>query len=165
MLIWSVPRSVNRSARLGAVALLVALARAAAAEEAPAVAAAARAAGISVKEDGARWESGYGEKFFQVVGTISNGSPQIFAAIRVRTELLGEGGKVVAAFDSWNARAEALGDLRGEEARTELAKLAPGPIAPGTSDRFRATFLEDETAKFTGHRVRVVDVLPPAKGK
>ena len=154
----------SRAARWFAFVVIVvssALAGRAGAADAPAVAGTPVPAGISVKEDGARWESGYGEKFFQVVGTVSNGSQQTFGAILIRTELLDDGGKVVASVDSWNARAEALGDLSGDAARAELATLSPGPIAPGTSDRFRGTFLEDETPKFTSHRVRVVNVLPP----
>ena len=177
-MISSVPCSAGCLRRLAAVVLLLVLTHVAAAQDAakdaakdaaqdaakdaPSVAATSVPAGVSVAVDSARWESGYGEKFFQVVGTVKNDSSQTAGAIRVRTELLDDAGKVVATFDSWNARAEALGDLNGDAARAELAKLAPGPVAPGTSDRFRATFLEDETPKFTGHRVRIVNVLPPA---
>lgn len=114
---------------------------------------------VVVVEDGARWESAYGERFFQVVGTVTNRSGRPVGAARVRTELLDGEGKVVASFDGWNGRAEALGDLAGDAARRELAALAPEPIAAGGSDRFRATFLADETPEFEGHRVRVVDVL------
>lgn len=116
---------------------------------------------IEVKEDGARWENGYGEKFFQVIGTVTNRSAAPVGAVRIRVELLDESGKVVATFDAWNARAEALGDLEGEAARAELGELAPGPIAPGESDRFRSTFLADETPPFSAHRARVITVLPP----
>lgn len=144
--------------RLAAVACLLGVAFAARAADTPADA----SVGVTVKEDSARWESGYGEKFFQVVGTVTNGSPAAVGAVRIRTELLGEDGKVVAHFDGWNARAEALGDLSDAAARDELAKLAPGPLAPGTSDRFRATFLADETPPFKSHRVRVAAVLPPS---
>lgn len=165
-----VPLDVARWGRVAAVVVLLAVPGGAAAEqEAPPAAATAAAAtgtpipaGITVKEDSARWESGYGDKFYQVVGTVKNDSPDTVGAILVRTELLDDSGKVVATFDGWNARAEALGDLTGAAARAELANLAPGPIAPGTSDRFRATFIEDETPKFTKHRVRIVNVLPPA---
>jgi hypothetical protein len=45
---------------------------------------------------------------------------------------------------------------------TARSSLAPGPLAPGESDRFRSTFLADETPAFDAHRVRVVAVLPPA---
>ncbi|MBY0276284.1 FxLYD domain-containing protein [Candidatus Binatia bacterium] len=129
---------------------------------AAAAGAAPAADAIEIKEDGARWENGYGEKFFQVVGTVTNRSAAPVGAVRVRVELLDESGKVVATFDGWNARAEALGDLEGDAARAELGELAPGPIAPGASDRFRSTFLADETPPFTARRVRVITVLPPA---
>lgn len=117
---------------------------------------------ITFKEDGARWEDAYGEKFYQVVGVLTNVGKSPVGAVRVRVELLDESGKVVASFEGWNARAEALGDLDAEAARAELAELTPGPIAPGESDRFRSTFLADETPKFASHRVRVLTVLPPA---
>lgn len=117
---------------------------------------------IRLAEDGARWENGYGEKFFQVVGTVTNDGKSPVGAVRIRVELLDESGEVVAKFDGWNGRAEALGDLDDAAARAELAELSPGPIAPGESDRFRSTFLADETPKFASHRVRVLTVLPPA---
>jgi hypothetical protein len=125
------------------------------------VAPVAPSAGITLREDGARWESGYGEKFFQVVGTVTNGGSVPVSAVRVRTELLDGSGKVVAAFDGWNARAEALGDLGLDAARAELPNMRPDPIPPGESDRFRATFLADETPAFSAHRARVDGVLPP----
>lgn len=136
---------------------------AAAGAASPAPAADAAAIGtIRLAEDGARWENGYGEKFYQVVGTVTNDGKSPVGAVRIRVELLDESGKVVATFDGWNGRAEALGDLDDAAARAELAELAPGPIAPGESDRFRSTFLADETPKFASHRVRVLTVLPPA---
>lgn len=137
----------------------------AAAAPAPAAATASGGAAtdaIRVKEDGARWENAYGERFFQVVGTVTNAGGLPVGAVRVRVELLHASGRVVKSFDAWNARAEALGDLDDAAAGEMLAELGPGPIAPGESDRFRSTFLADETPAFDSHRVRVVAVLPPA---
>jgi hypothetical protein len=142
--------------------LLLAVPGSAAAEEAASPAPSRIPAGITLVEDGARWESAYGDRFYQVVGTVENRSPSAVGAVRIRTELLDGAGKVVATFEGWNARAEALGDLGDAAARAELAKLAPDPIEPGKTDRFRATFVEDETPKFEKHRVQVVNVLPPA---
>jgi len=156
----SSPR-VLAALRLAAVALALGAAADADAGEAPARPAEVPA-GVVAKEDTARWESGYGEKFFQVVGTVTNGSSGTLGAVLVRTELLDDDGKVVAHVDAWNARAEALGDLGDAAARAELAKLTPSPLEPGTSDRFRATFLADETPPFKSHRVRVAAVLPPS---
>jgi len=156
------PRRGAVFAVVGALLVLLACSPSACAETAPTPSAAEVPAGVTVKEDGARWESGYGEKFFQVVGTVTNGSAGPLGAVRVRTELLDASGKVVATFDAWNARAEALGDLSDDAARAELAVLAPGPLERDTSDRFRATFLADETPPFAAHRVRVVTVLPPS---
>lgn len=117
---------------------------------------------IRITEDGARWENAYGEKFFQVVGSLTNGGTAPVGAVRVRVELLDASGAVVETFEGWNARAEALGDLDDGAAREQLRELAPSAIAPGESDRFRSTFLADETPEFRSHRVRVVAVLPPA---
>ena len=126
------------------------------------VAAAVAGAGdIRISEDGARWENAYGEKFFQVVGSVTNGGTAPVGAVRVRVELLDAAGAVVGAYEGWNGRAEALGDLEGAAARARLAELLPAPIAPGESDRFRSTFLADETPDFRSHRVRVLAVLPP----
>lgn len=116
---------------------------------------------IRISEDGARWENAYGEKFFQVVGSVTNGGAAPVGAVRVRVELLDTAGAVVAAYEGWNGRAEALGDLEGAAARAKLAELLPAPIAPGESDRFRSTFLGEETPDFRSHRMRVLAVLPP----
>jgi len=116
--------------------------------------------GVALQVDSARWESGYGERFFQVVGTAKNVSQKPVGAVRIRTELLDAGGKVVATFDGWNGRAEALADLAGDAARAVLVARSVAPIDAGASDRFRATFLADETPAFASQRVRVLDVLP-----
>ncbi|MEW6270969.1 MAG: FxLYD domain-containing protein [Thermodesulfobacteriota bacterium] len=149
-----------------ALALTLAAASASAGRAAePAPASSAGAGAVEARIDTARWESGYGERFFQVVGTVSNRSSRPVAAVRLRCELLDEAGAVVASFDGWNGRAEALGELRGAAAQAQLAKLAPQAIALGATDRFRATFLADETPKFASQRVQVVEVLPAPEVK
>lgn len=115
---------------------------------------------VELEVDSARWESGYGVKFFQVVGTVKNRSEKPVGAVRIRTELLDAKNEVVAGFDGWNGRAEALGELTGEASSAALTEHEVTPIPAGGTDRFRATFLADETPEFASQRVRVVKVLP-----
>jgi hypothetical protein len=117
-------------------------------------------ADVTLKEDTAKWESGYGAKFFQVVGTLTNKGSRPIGAALVRVELLDEKGAVVAHADAWNAAAEQLGDLSGEAAQAKLKTLGAKPVAPGASDRFRVSFLEEETPKFKAHRSQVLATLP-----
>ncbi len=115
---------------------------------------------VDVQVDSARWESGYGVKFFQVVGTVKNRSEKPVGAVRVRTELLDAANEVVAGFDGWNGGAEALTEVEGEVSAATLTEHEVKPIPAGGTDRFRATFLADETPAFESQRVRVVNVLP-----
>ena len=160
-LLWATGPSSHAAFAEDAGAPAPAASAAAPAPAATAVAARVALEAIRVKEDGARWENAYGEKFFQVVGTVTNGGSAPVGAVRIRVELLGASGEVVKTFDGWNVRAEALGDLDDTAAAEELAELEPGPIDPGDSDHFRSTFLADETPAFVSHRARVVSVLPP----
>jgi len=115
---------------------------------------------VSAKIDTAQWESGYGVKFFNVVGTVTNSSPKPLGAVQVRVELLDGSGKVVKSTEMWNASAEGLADATGDRAAQKLKELHPKPLAPGASDKFRASFLEDETPKFDKQQVSVVATLP-----
>lgn len=144
-----------------ALALLAAAALAGAPAHAGDVAAgAAPSSTVDLKEDSAKWESGYGVKFFQVVGSATNRGGAALGAVLIHTELLDDAGKVVAQTDCWNGAAEGLADLRGDAAKQKLASDKPKPIAPGASDKWRCTFIEEDVPKFSGHRTRVASTLP-----
>jgi hypothetical protein len=110
--------------------------------------------------ESARWENGYGVKFYNVVGSVANQSQKPLGAVRVRIELLGADGKVVKSADAWNASAEQLADASGDAARKKLGEIHAKPIAPGGQDKFRMSFLEDETPKFEKQQAHVVATLP-----
>jgi len=121
---------------------------------------AAAADGATATIESARWENGYGVKFFNVVGRVTNQSQQPLGAVQVRIELVGADGKVVKSADAWNASAEQLADASGDAARKKLGEIHAKPIVPGGQDRFRMSFLEDETPKFDKQQARVVATLP-----
>jgi hypothetical protein len=112
--------------------------------------------GARVLEHRGRWESGYGVQFYNVVGRLRNTSGHPVRWVSLRVEALDEGGKVVAATAAYNESAEALSvpDVKPEEI---LATGRVKPLAAGAEDRFRASFLKDETPPFKDHRVTVVE--------
>ncbi|HZR83545.1 MAG TPA: FxLYD domain-containing protein [Candidatus Binatia bacterium] len=149
--------------RRRAVAVAVAVAVACALLAPPASPAGAEAGAPPAPElaiESAKWESGYGAKFFQVVGHVTNRSGEAIGAVKIQTELVDANGKVVAQTDCWNGRAEALADLTGPEARAKLASAKLEPIAPGGSDKWRCTILDEDAPPFESHRARVAETLP-----
>jgi len=110
---------------------------------------------VSVSGESGKWESGYGAKFYNVVGTLKNTGTTPLQYVQLRVELLDAGGKVVASNETYNEGAEAL-TAPGADAAA-LAKAGKvKPLAAGASERFRTSFLEEETPKFESHRVVVV---------
>jgi hypothetical protein len=120
---------------------------------APAVAA---DVGAKVLEHKGRWESGYGAKFYNVVGRLQNTSGHPLRWVKLRVDALDEHGKVVASTETYNESAEALAvpDLDPKEL---LASGKVKPLATGAEERFRASFLDDETPPFKDYRVTVVE--------
>jgi hypothetical protein len=112
-----------------------------------------------VLEDAGKWESGYGAKFYNVVGRLKNTSDHPLQFVKLRIEVLDDAGKVVASTDAWNESAEGLGVPDVPQAEI-LAKLKPIPA--GATERFRGSFLEEETPPFKSYRVLVVET-PAAK--
>jgi hypothetical protein len=108
-----------------------------------------------------RWESGYGAKFYNVVGRLKNTSGHGLRYVKLRIDALDGGGKVVASTATYNESAEALAvpDLSPKEL---LASGKVKPLAAGAEERFRASFLEDETPPFKDYRVTVTET-PAAK--
>ena len=115
---------------------------------------------VTVKVDTAKWESGYGARFFQVVGSVANEGGTPVGAVLIRTDLLDAKGAVVAHADCWNGSAESLGAADAGAARAQLGAAKLKPIPPGGSDRWRCTFLDEDTPAFDSHRVSTVAVLP-----
>jgi hypothetical protein len=121
-----------------------------------AAAAIADARGAQVMEHHGRWESGYGAKFYNVVGRLKNTSGHDLRYVRLRIEALDEGGKVVASTDTYNESAEALA-VPDSSPKELLASGKVKPLAAGAEERFRASFLEDETPPFKDYRVTVTE--------
>lgn len=109
-----------------------------------------------VLEHHGRWESGYGAKFYNVVGRLQNTSGHAVRWVKLRIDALDERGKVVASTETYNESAEALAvpDVKRDEL---LAKGKVKPLGAGAEERFRASFLEDETPAFKDYRVTVVE--------
>ena len=128
---------------------------------APALARAADASGAQVLEHKGRWESGYGAKFYNVVGRLQNTSGHALRWVKLRIDAVDEHGKVVASTDTYNESAEALGvpDVKADDL---LASGKVKPLAAGAEERFRGSFLDEETPPFKDYRVTVVET-PPAK--
>ena len=114
------------------------------------------AAGAEVLEHHGKWESGYGARFYNVVGRLRNTSGHDLRYVKLRVEAIDDKGKVVASTDTYNESAEALAvpDLDPKEL---LAKGKVKALPAGAEERFRASFLDDETPPFKDYRVRVVE--------
>jgi hypothetical protein len=137
--------------RAGVAALLALLAAA------PAQAAEPQA---RILEHHGRWESGYGSEFYNVVGKLRNTSGKPLAWVKIRVDAVDAKGKVVASTETFNESAEALSvpDLTPEAKASLRAKLKP--FAADAEERFRASFLKDETPAFTDYRVTVAETAP-----
>src|SRR2546426_8712148 len=120
---------------LGVIALLVA---------APSL---ADTTGAKVLEHKGRWESGYGAKFYNVVGRLRNTSGHALRYVKLRIEALDEYGKVVASTETYNESAEALAvpDLNPKEL---LASGKVKALPANAEERFRGSFLKEETPAF-----------------
>lgn len=116
--------------------------------------------GATILEHKGRWESGYGAKFYNVVGRLKNTSDHALAYVKLRLDAVDAKGKVVASTETYNENAEAL-DVPDVKAADLLKSGKVKPMAPGAEERFRGSFLEDETPAFTDYRVTVVET-PPA---
>ena len=125
--------------------------------------AAASAAGpdAEILEHHGRWESGYGAEFYNVVGRLKNTSGHALGYVKLRIEALDDHGKVVASTETYNESAEAL-SVPDVDTKALLASGKVKPLAAGAEERFRGSFLKEETPRLTEYRVKVVDT-PAAK--
>lgn len=117
--------------------------------------------GAEVLEHHGRWESGYGSTFYNVVGRLRNASEHPLAWVKLRVEALNDKGKVVASTETYNESAEILAvEVEGMTASREERARKVKPLAPGAEERFRGSFLKEETPAFTDTRVKVIDASP-----
>ena len=119
-------------------------------------AAVAFSADAEVLEHKGKWESGYGSTWYNVVGRLKNTSAHALKWVKLRIDAVDEAGKVVASTDTYNESAEALA-VPDVSATDLLAKGKVKPLATGAEERFRASFLEDETPPFKDYRVTVTE--------
>ena len=91
-----------------------------------------------------------------MVGRLKNTSGHALRYVKLRIDALDAGGKVVASTDTYNESAEALA-VPDVSATDLLAKGKVKPLATGAEERFRASFLEDETPPFKDYRVTVTE--------
>jgi len=117
---------------------------------------------VRVLESHGRWESSYGEHFYNVVGKLRNDGAKPLRWAKLRVDAVDKAGKVVASTETYNESAGALAvpDLSAAEKDALRGRLKP--LAPGAEEAFRAGFLRDETPPFETHRVTVVET--PAAG-
>ena len=132
--------------RVAALALLVAAAWAAGPD-------------AEVLEHHGRWESGYGVQFYNVVGRLRNTSGHALRYVKLRIEALDEYGKVVASTETYNESAEALA-VPEIDAKALLASGKVKPLAAEAEERFRGSFLKEDTPAFREYRVKVVETHP-----
>ena len=112
--------------------------------------------GATVLEHKGRWESGYGAQFYNVVGRLRNTSGHPLRWVKLRVDAVDGHGKVVASTETYNESAEALA-VPELKAADLLASGKVKPLAAGAEERFRASFLEDETPPFKDYRVTVTE--------
>jgi len=109
-----------------------------------------------VLEHHGRWESGYGARFYNVVGRLQNTSDHALRYVKLRIDAVDEHGKVVASTDTYNESAEVL-TVPEANPQDLLAKGKVKPLAAGAEERFRGSFLKEETPPFKDYRVVVVE--------
>jgi hypothetical protein len=112
--------------------------------------------GAQVLEHKGHWESGYGATFYNVVGRLKNTSGHPLRYVKLRIDAIDEHGKVVAKTETYNESAEVLAvpDLNPKDL---LASGKVKPLAADAEERFRGSFLKDDTPAFTDYRVKVIE--------
>jgi hypothetical protein len=121
----------------------------------------AHAADATVLEHKGRWESGYGSTWYNVVGRLKNTSGHALRWVKLRIEAVDAAGKVVASTETYNESAEVL-TVPEANPQDLLAKGKVKALAADAEERFRGSFLKEETPAFTDYRVTVVET-PSAK--
>ena len=117
-------------------------------------------AGAKILHDAGKWESGYGAKFYNVVGTLQNTSGHALRYVKVRIDALDGDGKVIGSTDTYNESAEVLSAPEVDPQKM-LASGKVKPLPAGAEERFRGGFMADELQAVKSHRVSIVET-PPA---
>ena len=117
-------------------------------------------AGAKVLHDAGKWESGYGAKFYNVVGALENTSGHALRYVKVRIDALDGDGKVIGSTDTYNESAEVLSAPEVDPQKM-LASGKVKPLPAGAEERFRGGFMADELPAVKSHRVSIVET-PPA---
>src|SRR5262249_13260316 len=110
-----------------------------------------RESDAEVVEAAGKWESGYGSKFYNVVGRLKNSTTHPLAYVKLRIDALDKAGTVVASTETYNESAEVLG-VPEVDGRALLAQGKMKQIPPGGEERFRGSFLDEETPPFESYR-------------
>jgi len=112
---------------------------------------------VRVLESHGRWESSYGEHFYNVVGKLRNDGPKALRWVKLRVDAVDKAGKVVASTETYNESAGALAVPDISQAEKDALRPKLKPLAPGAEEAFRAGFLRDETPPFETHKVTVLE--------
>lgn len=112
---------------------------------------------VRILESQGRWESSYGEHFYNVVGKLRNDGSKALRWAKLRVDAVDKSGKVVASTETYNESAGALAVPDLGQAEKDALRPRLKPLAPGAEEAFRAGFLRDETPPFETHRVTVVE--------
>jgi hypothetical protein len=115
-----------------------------------------RAEGAKVLDHTGRWESGYGSTWYNVVGRVQNTGTQPLRWVKLRIEALDGAGKAVASTETYNESAEVL-TVPEANPKDLLTKGKVKPLPAGATERFRGSFLKEETPAFATYRVTVVE--------
>ena len=118
-------------------------------------------ADAEILEHKGKWESGYGSTWYNVVGRLRNTSGHGLRWVKLRLEAVDEAGKAVASTVTYNESAEVL-TVPEANPQDLLAKGKVKPLAADAEERFRGSFLKDETPAFKTYRVIIVET-PAAK--
>jgi len=111
-------------------------------------------ADAEILEHKGKWESGYGSTWYNVVGRLKNTSGHTLKFVKLRIDAVDDAGKVVASTDTYNESAEVL-TVPEANPQDLLAKGKVKPLAADAEERFRGSFLKDETPPFKDYRVTV----------
>lgn len=96
--------------------------------------------------------------WFVISGDVRNADSKPLAYVKLVYELIDESGTTLASEHGYNHRAEDLRLPAYEAGEIRRADLHIPPLQPGESDSFRMLFIRSEIPRFSGWRVRVLEV-------